>query len=248
MFCKALKQAEKKIAQLSEEREAQDVTTRTQSAPSSSLSNGMAQTTQFEAERQSYIAQIQKLQEQCRVLEATVAAERQKGRGRGVGGLGRKEGEKGASSPDFNTLFGRWVTDLVLAIEDTVTCTNCTICCHYIVAHPPLLSPPPAPHRTESANKPSQHMASMVSFKLSSSTSNLETPGGLSTAGELKRQLAEAGQRYQEASRENGEVRAQLGTSSSSAAPSTFRGLGGAEETRQELQVAEERVGHVTVM
>ena len=91
-------------------------------------------------------------------------------------------------------------------------------------------------------------MASMVSFKLSSSTSNLETPGGLSTAGELKRQLAEAGQRYQEASRENGEVRAQLGTSSSSAAPSTFRGLGGAEETRQELQVAEERVGHVTVM
>lgn len=113
VLCKALKQAEKKIAQLSEERGAQEgghhLTTRTQSAPSSSLSNGMAQPNQFDAERQSYIAQIQKLQEQCHVLEATVAAERQKGRGRVVGSLGRKEGEKGASSPDFNTLFGRWV-------------------------------------------------------------------------------------------------------------------------------------------
>ena len=53
------------------------------------------------------MSQIEKLQEKCRMLEATVAAEQQKGRVRGVGGLGRKEGEKGASSPDFNALFGR---------------------------------------------------------------------------------------------------------------------------------------------
>ena len=118
MSCEALEQAKEKIAQLTEEKGTQEggqpVTTRTQSATSTALTNGLPQPSQFDSERQGYLAQIQTLQEQCRKLEATVAAERQKGRGRGVGGLGRKEGEKGASSPDFNALFGRWVAHLVL--------------------------------------------------------------------------------------------------------------------------------------
>ena len=116
--CEALEQAKEKIAQLTEEKGTQEggqhVITRTQSATSTALTNGLPQPSQFDSERQGYLAQIQTLQEQCRKLEATVAAERQKGRGRGVGGLGRKEGEKGASSPDFNALFGRWVAHLVL--------------------------------------------------------------------------------------------------------------------------------------
>ena len=89
----------------------------------------------------------------------------------------------------------------------------------------------------------------MVSFKLSSSASNLKAPSesGPSTAGELRRQLAEAGQRYQEASRENVELRPQLAPSSSGAPP-TLHGVGSVEEMRQELKVAEEKVGHVTVM
>ena len=120
-------------------------------------------------------------------------------------------------------------------------CT-CTTCATTAACHPPHTLPLPSP-RTEGVNKPSQHMASVVSYKLSSSASNLETSSGPSTVVELRRQLVEAGHRYQEASQENGELRAQL---ASSAAPPTFRGVAGAERMRQELS-AEEKVSHVVV-
>ena len=109
--CSALEQAKDKIAQLTEEKaklQEADPTlaSLTQSPPSSAMTNGLPHPSQFDSERQGYLAQIQRLQEQCHMLEATMAADRQKARG--TGGMGRKEGEKGASSPDFNALFGRW--------------------------------------------------------------------------------------------------------------------------------------------